>query len=247
MTAANGLLRKWPQNTVKELYNLERNSYTLGKGPFIDTDKLDVHVPSSNEHEHLNFGSSSQLPIEKAMASVCLVTIGDGVWASGVLLNSQGLILTNAHLLEPWRFGKTHISGGGYGTNPEKFPSMLEGPASLGNRIESNHISQTLPSKMPILYPFAADKQGGYKLNPTYDNHRNIRVRLDHVKPWVWCDAIVVYVCKGPWDVALLQLEAVPDKLLPIETNFSRPSTGSKAYVIGHGLFGPKCGMSLLI
>ncbi|XP_061341540.1 glyoxysomal processing protease, glyoxysomal isoform X2 [Gastrolobium bilobum] len=239
-TASSGLLQKWPQNTVKGLYNQESNHYTAGRGSSIETDKLDI--PSRNKHENLNFGSSSPLPIEKAMASVCLVTIGDGVWASGILLNSQGLILTNAHLLEPWRFGKTHVSGGGYGTNSEKLTSVLEGTMSLGNRVESYQISQTFPSKMPILYPFAADEQGQYKFNTTYDNHRNIRVRLDHVKPWVWCDAKVVYVCKGPWDVALLQLESVPDKLSPIVMNFSRPSAGSKAYVIGHGLFGPKCG-----
>lgn len=227
MTASSGLLRKW------------------GKGPFVGTYKLDV--PASNTHEQLNLGSSSLLPIEKAMASVCLVTIGDGVWASGILLNSQGLVLTNAHLLEPWRFGKTHVSGGGNGTNSKTFPFMLEGTTSLGNKIESDQISQTLHSKVPVHYPFAADEHGGYKLNPSYDNHRNIRIRLDHIKPWVWCDAKVVYICKGPWDVALLQIESIPDNLVPMVMNFSRPSTGSKAYVIGHGLFGPKCGMSLLI
>ncbi|KAL5157319.1 Glyoxysomal processing protease, glyoxysomal [Glycine soja] len=218
VTASSSLLRKRPQNTQK-----------------------------GNIHKHLYFGSSSPLPIEKAMTSVCLVTIGDGVWASGVLLNSQGLILTNAHLLEPWRFGKEHVNGGGYGTNSERISSMLEGTAYLVNRVESNQVSQTSPLKMPILYPFAANEQGGYKSSPTYDNHRNIRVRLDHIKPWVWCYAKVVYVCKGPWDVALLQLESVPDNLLPITMNFSRPSTGSQAFVIGHGLFGPKRGMSLLI
>ncbi|CAL0300907.1 unnamed protein product [Lupinus luteus] len=185
------------------------------------------------QNEHLDFNGSSLLPTEKAMASICLVTIGDGVWASGVLLNSQGLILTNAHLLEPWRFGKTHLSGGGYGTNSEKFPFKLEGATDLRNGIASIQKSQTLPSKVGTVYSFTAD---------TYNNYRNIRVRLDHVNPSVWCGARVVYICKGPWDVALLQLESVPEKLLPVEINFSRPSTGSKTHVIGHGLFGPKCG-----
>ncbi|KAL5096728.1 hypothetical protein RYX36_001055 [Vicia faba] len=240
--ASSGLLRTFPQNTIEGLHYQEGNSCTPGKIPFIDYEKSETRVPSSNKHEHLNFGSSSPLPIEKAMASVCLVTIGGGVWASGVLLNSQGLILTNAHLLEPWRFGKTHVSSREYGTNPKIFPSMLEGTTSLGDKVETMQVSQTLPSKMTNLYPFAADEQRRYKSNPTYDKHRNIRVRLDHIKPWVWCDAKVVYVCKGPWDVALLQLEPVLANLLPIETNFSRPSTGSKTYVIGHGLFGPKCG-----
>lgn len=217
MNAASGLLWKSPQNTVEGLCYQEGNSYAPRKGPFTDQKKSE---------EHLSFASSSPLLIENTMASVCLITIGDGVWASGILLNNQGLILTNAHLLEPWRFGKTHISGRGYGTNRELFSSMLEGTTSLGNKVETVQISQTSPSKM---------------LN-IYGNHRNIRVRLDHVKPWVWCDAKVVYICKGPWDVALLQLEPVLDNLSPIVANFSSPSTGSKAYVIGHGLFGPKGG-----
>ncbi|KAK7246474.1 hypothetical protein RIF29_41342 [Crotalaria pallida] len=240
VSASGGLLQKSPQNTVKRLYSQEDKPYAAGKATLVDTDKLDV--PSSNKHEHLNSDTSSPLPIEKAMSSICLVTIGDGVWASGVLVNSQGLILTNAHLLEPWRFRKTHANGGGYGTNSVKLPFRLEGATSLGNGIESIQKSSTLPSKMAILYPFTTDERGEYKLNTTYDNHKNIRVRLDHVHPSVWCGARVVYICKGPWDVALLQLESVPDKLLPIEMNFSRPCTGSKAYVIGHGLFGPKCG-----
>ncbi|KAK7302815.1 hypothetical protein RJT34_13711 [Clitoria ternatea] len=239
-TASSGLLQNWSQNTVRELDSQESNPYATGKGPLFDTDKLDVL--SGNKHEHLHFGSSSQLPIEKAMSSVCLVTIGDGVWASGVLLNSHGLILTNAHLLEPWRFGKAHVNGGGYGTNYKKFPSTLEGTMYLGKRIESNQTNQTSLSEMPIIYPFAANELGGYNLNPTYGSYRNIRVRLDHIKPWAWHAAKVVYVCKGPWDVAILKLESVPDNLLPIKINFSRPSTGSKAFVIGHGLFGPKRG-----
>ncbi|XP_047163560.1 glyoxysomal processing protease, glyoxysomal isoform X2 [Vigna umbellata] len=245
VSASSGLLRNRPENTEKALCNQGGDLYAAGTGSFSDTDKLDVC--SRIKREHLYFGSSSPLPIEKAMPSVCLVTIGDGVWASGVLLNSQGLILTNAHLLEPWRFGKEHVSGRGYGTNSEKSSSTSEGTAYLGNRVESNQVSQTSQLKMPIIYPFTANEQGGYKLlNPTYDNRRNIRVRLDHIKPWIWCDAKVVYVCKGPWDVALLQLESVLDDLLPITMEFSRPSTGSKAFVIGHGLFGPKRGMTLL-
>ncbi|XP_047163563.1 glyoxysomal processing protease, glyoxysomal isoform X4 [Vigna umbellata] len=215
VSASSGLLRNRPENTEKALCNQGGDLYAAGTGSFSDTDKLDVC--SRIKREHLYFGSSSPLPIEKAMPSVCLVTIGDGVWASGVLLNSQGLILTNAHLLEPWRFGKEHVSGRGYGTNSEKSSSTSEGTAYLGNRVESNQVSQTSQLKMPIIYPFTANEQGGYKLlNPTYDNRRNIR------------------------------LESVLDDLLPITMEFSRPSTGSKAFVIGHGLFGPKRGMTLL-
>ncbi|KAL9257212.1 Glyoxysomal processing protease, glyoxysomal-like protein [Drosera capensis] len=37
-------------------------------------------------------------PIWKAAAAVCLVTMDNGVWASGILLNNHDLILTNAHI-----------------------------------------------------------------------------------------------------------------------------------------------------
>ncbi|CBI30593.3 unnamed protein product, partial [Vitis vinifera] len=159
-------------------------------------DLLQKEVQNEGEMKHYNRGNLNAQPdccspplslIEKAMASICLVTIDDGVWASGVVLNSQGLILTNAHLLEPWRFGKT---------------------------------SQDFS---------------------TYRGHRNIRIRLDHTDPRIWCDARVVYVSKGPLDIALLQLEFVPGQLCPIIMDFACPSAGSKAYVIGHGLFGPRC------
>ncbi|MED6174800.1 hypothetical protein PIB30_072388 [Stylosanthes scabra] len=231
-------MQKWPQNTIEGSYNQQENSYVDGNVPFLDTVRLSIL--SRNEHKHLSYSSSSPLPIEKAMASVCLITVGDGIWASGVLLNSQGLILTNAHLLEPWRFSKTHASGGGYGTSSEKL-SFVQMGATSG--IECNQESQTSPTVKAILHPFATNEQGKYhKLNRTYYNNINLRVRLDHVTPSLWCDAKVLYVCKGPWDVALLQLKSIPDKLLPIVMDFSQPTTGSKAYVIGHGLFGPKHG-----
>ncbi|RVW95770.1 Glyoxysomal processing protease, glyoxysomal [Vitis vinifera] len=156
--------------------------------------------------------------IEKAMASICLVTIDDGVWASGVVLNSQGLILTNAHLLEPWRFGKT----------------VARGMRAL-----------IVTRRVRICYQNIEDCRffchgwtWGYKSGSTYRGHRNIRIRLDHTDPRIWCDARVVYVSKGPLDIALLQLEFVPGQLCPIIMDFACPSAGSKAYVIGHGLFG---------
>ncbi|KAF7840284.1 glyoxysomal processing protease, glyoxysomal [Senna tora] len=224
VTASGGLLRKWPQNALKELYHQEGKLSCGGKAPFTDAD--DIEGPSGHACERSNFGCSSPLPVEKARSSICLITIDDGAWASGVLLNSKGLILTNAHLLEPWRFGKTHVNGGAYGDNPKNiFPFLIEGATSFGKGVEGNQKSHNLLSK-----------------TPTYKNRQIIRVRFDNVKPWVWCDAKVVYVCKGPWDVALLQLESVPDQLLPIVMNFDWPSMGSKAYVIGHGLFGPRCG-----
>lgn len=180
------------------------------------------------------------------MAAICLVTIDDGVWASGVVLNDQGLILTNAHLLEPWRFGKTTVRNVRYGTKSENLSFLSE--ESLGqDKVDGNQKSQSLlPSSLKTVNPFVVDEHGRYKTSLSYGGNKNIRVRLDHTEPWVWCDAKLVYVCRGPLDVALLQLEYVPDELSPIIMDFEWPSSGSKAYVIGHGLFGPRCGIACL-
>lgn len=121
-------------------------------------------------HKHLNLSHPSQLPVEKAMTSICLVTIDDGVWASGVLLNDQGLILTNAHLLEPWRFGKTTVRNVRYGSKSENLSFLSEESASLGqNRVDGNQKSQSLlPKSLKTLNPFVVDEHGRYKMNPSY-------------------------------------------------------------------------------
>ncbi|GAB2210963.1 hypothetical protein Droror1_Dr00016253 [Drosera rotundifolia] len=149
-------------------------------------------------------------PLGKAAAAVCLVTMDNGVWASGILLNNHGLILTNAHLLEPWRFGKTTVNSGKDG-NP--YPPHKESAAVRREKPE---------------------KDSGV---------RQIHVRLDHSNSWVWHNARVIYVCKGPLDVSLLKLDSVPRDVCPITADLSCPSPGSKAFVIGHGLFGPRCEM----
>ncbi|KAK1415579.1 hypothetical protein QVD17_31362 [Tagetes erecta] len=151
-------------------------------------------------------------PVELAMSSICLITINDGVWASGVLLNNQGLILTNAHLLEPWRFKKTAANENSHRT----MSNIFFAPSNETEDIKA----LTSQSK---LY------------------HQSIRVRVDYMDRWIWCDANVVYVSKGALDIAILQLEFVPDKLQPIVMDFTCPSPGSKVYVTGHGLFGPRC------
>ncbi|KAI3814894.1 hypothetical protein L1987_14541 [Smallanthus sonchifolius] len=151
-------------------------------------------------------------PVELAMSSICLITINDGMWASGVLLNNHGLILTNAHLLEPWRFKKTAANENNHKTMSNIFftPSN-ETEDTTALAFQSKRI------------------------------HQNIRVRVDYLNHWIWCDASVVYVSKGPLDISVLQLDFVPDKLQPIVMDFTCPSPGSKVYVTGHGLFGPRC------
>ncbi|XP_030480156.1 glyoxysomal processing protease, glyoxysomal isoform X1 [Cannabis sativa] len=194
-SACSDLLLKEP-HTERSIYYGEGKLAAVGRACIANSHGPDGHVT----YTHKDLSSCCPTPVEKAMTSVCLITVDDGVWASGVLLNNDGLILTNAHLLEPWRFGKRTAD------------------------------------------PFIGGEHGMLNWTSSYSGSRNIRVRLDHVDPWIWCDAKVVFVCKGPLDVALLQLESIPNELCPIVMDFSRPSVGSKAFVVGHGLFGPRCG-----
>lgn len=180
-----------------------------------------------------------QVAVGKAMESICLITVNDGVWASGVVLNEQGLILTNAHLLEPWRFGKGGVVYGEGNDNGLR-PHVLGAQEFSSTRSRFwEQESHTSPRKAP------ADLHvKKYKHNFLQSGHRDIRVRLCDQDSWTWCPAKVVYICKEQLDVALLQLEDVPGKLPPIAANFSSPPLGTPAHVVGHGLFGPRCGLS---
>ncbi|KFK44488.1 hypothetical protein AALP_AA1G263400 [Arabis alpina] len=187
-----------------------------------------------------------QVAVEKALESICLITVNDGVWASGVLLNEHGLILTNAHLLEPWRFGKGGVYGEGGDNGLKPYVVGAEEFSSARSRFwEQEEERQTLPRKTPAnLYSSAGENIKEYKHNFLQTGNRDIRVRLYHEDSWTWFPAKVVYICKEQLDVALLQLEYVPGKLQPIAANFSSPPLGTSAHVVGHGLFGPRCGLS---
>ncbi|KAK1557959.1 hypothetical protein Q3G72_034744 [Acer saccharum] len=240
-TACSDLLLKEPQIAEKEI---KINKGLNAVGNSLLNNSYDSTGPCSYKYKHPDSCCSSPLPVRKTMASVCLITLDDGVWASGVLLNDQGLILTNAHLLEPWRFGKTTLTGGKIPNESRGFSFPPEASASSRHTgLDGFMESDNLPAKTLKIVDASVNEHRAYKLNSFNGGHRNIRVRLDHLDPWLWCDAKVVYVCKGPLDVALLQLEYVPDQLCPIVADFAHPSVGSTAYVIGHGLFGPRCGL----
>ncbi|KAL3617123.1 hypothetical protein CASFOL_039517 [Castilleja foliolosa] len=200
-SACNELLREEPLMTCRE-FSYNNNS---------DLNFVDNMLPNDYMDEQIHSESRLITPVEKAMASICLITTDDGSWASGVLLNKQGLILTNAHLLEPWRFGKTALKGDRNRTKTE---------VHIIPNIQENALSGRTSA---------------------YLNHSNVRVRLDSMDPWMWTDARIVYISKGPLDIALLQLDIIPDRLCPVGIDVECPSRGSKAYVIGHGLFGPRC------
>ncbi|KAM1004844.1 hypothetical protein EV1_004906 [Malus domestica] len=234
-TACSDLLRKEPHYVEKGISVDKGTSDDVGKPILAESHGSNGAI--THIQECIYSSCSSPSPVEKAMGSVCLINIDDGAWASGVFLNKQGLILTNAHLLEPWRFGKRTASDGRHGSISE----------ALSPRHSGLYGKQKSEGCPPMLHnnadPSVGDEHGGYVLS-SYRGQRRIRVRLDHRDPWIWCDAKVVYVCKGPVDVALLQLKYITDQLSPIVMDFMSPSVGSKAYVIGHGLLGPRCGFS---
>ncbi|KAJ8761108.1 hypothetical protein K2173_000787 [Erythroxylum novogranatense] len=235
-TACSDLLLKEPQIAEKGINFNKENLNAVGNS--------DIH--ESDGPFNFNSHCLPPLSLEKAMASICLITVDEGVWASGVLLNDQGLILTNAHLLEPWRFGKATVSGG---IDDIKSESHLFEPETSTCRTctEFDDFEESQGTSLKTLDFMVASmsrESKGYKLSFPNRGHRSLRVRLDHAKSWIWCDAKVVYVSKGPLDVALLQLKSTPSQLYPINLDYTFPHLGSKAYIVGHGLFGPRCALS---
>lgn len=239
-SACGGLLQEEKQTSRKIHFN-NGNLISVEKDPH-SNNILDG--PTNDTQEHLPTDPVPPSMIEKAMTSICLITVDDGAWASGVLLNKQGLLLTNAHLLEPWRFGKTSVNGSGYNTKSDVVFTMSDQSEHLAyEKFPIHHRNKHLRQKELKTPQFFVDnEQGSFRVNLANTRSRTIRVRLDFMDPWVWTNAEVVHVSRGPLDVALLQLQLVPDELCPITVDFMRPSPGSKAYILGHGLFGPRCG-----
>jgi peroxisomal leader peptide-processing protease len=238
-TCCHLLPQEEPLVRWKEIFGNSDNLNTVGK-----TSTEGLHVGRST-NRILEFGFLRPSPVEKAMASICLITVDDGAWASGVLLNKQGLVLTNAHLLEPWRFGKA-AAAGEIDQTKAGLSSILSNKSifqGYGKSDSHRRREDFLPIGVNHMDFSAADGHKASRFNSMKNlGQRSIRVRLDCTDPWLWTDAKVVYVSNGPLDIALLQLEFVPDEIFPISMELMCPSPGSKAYVIGHGLFGPRCG-----
>lgn len=243
------------QLMLPEKFRKPDNTVHLGS-PLVETASNQFPVGScSSEPEEIQccastLPSASSSTIDHAMASVVLVTVGDGAWASGIVLNKKGLILTNAHLLEPWRFGKTppyNKYDDGRRQRFTRFSNRFRSQLVTGacNDQQENQVNSSSPMATSTNEctenVFPSDRLiTRPTLDLSYKSYRRIRVRLDHLQPRSWSDARVVYVSKGPLDIALLQLELIPNQLCPIVPEIKSPCPGSKALVIGHGLFGPR-------
>ncbi|CAN6346318.1 unnamed protein product [Urochloa humidicola] len=182
----------------------------------------------SSTVNNVNHYYISPASIREAISTVVLVTVGDSSWASGIVLNKKGLVLTNAHLLEPWRFGRTsplgvQISFAGESLDARENRSLQPQQCKFSNEDAVKHEISLF--------------------NLGFKREKRISVRLDHAESQVWCNASVVFISKGPLDVALLQMEKVPIELNTVRPEFVCPTAGSSVYVVGHGLFGPRSGL----
>ncbi|XP_062180028.1 glyoxysomal processing protease, glyoxysomal isoform X2 [Phragmites australis] len=185
----------------------------------------------SSMANNLNQCCISPTSLVEATSSVVLVTVGDTSWASGIILNNKGLILTNAHLLEPWRFGRTS-------------PLGLQNKVTLsaGEHLNARENKPLQPQRCKVSNEDAVKHEVSL-FNLGFKREKRISVRLDHGERQMWCNASVVFISKGPLDVALLQMEKVPIELNAIIPEFVCPTAGSAIYVVGHGLFGPRSGL----
>lgn len=231
----------WKAIASIDINSLQLDAYNKQSG-LIDKTKYSNHMVSSYEsidsglHKHLIqrpvICSSSVSSLENAIDSVVLITVGEGSWASGILLNNYGLILTNAHVLEPWRFGRTPQLG-----SIEKSTSHSQLVTPLGKQEE------TVIHLPPRLGNYASTDRKSF-LDSGHRSSRRVSVRLDFMDKKNWYNAHEVYVSKGPLDIALLQLESVPPHLSPIIPELTCPSRGTVVHVIGHGLLGPRSNIS---
>lgn len=240
ITSACGSLLQEEQQTGRKIHFNNGNLISVEKKSHSNNIR---DGPTNDSQVHLLTGPVPPSLIEKAMTSICLITVDDGAWASGVLLNKKGLLLTNAHLLEPWRFGKTSANGSGYNTKSDVVFTTSNQSEHPGDEKFTVHRRNKYLLQKELKTPqfLVNNGQGSFRVNLANTSSRTIRVRLDFMDPWVWTNAEVVHVSRGPLDVALLQLQLVPDELCPITVDFMRPLPGSKAYILGHGLFGPRC------
>lgn len=221
----------------------------------ITADQFD-RIHRSKDYLHLNPG------IQKAIESVVLITVGDGAWASGVLINDNGLILTNAHLIEPWRFGKTQFShspsqnnivfsantSGSFCSFSQHKPDFesMDGYAKSSHKVDGESSVQNVRLQHMAVRTddnAAIDSVGVRQASEfNYRSYRKIRVRIEHPKPRTWYDARAIYISRGPLDVALLQIETFPPGLQAMQPEEECPIPGAPAIVIGHGLFVPRSG-----
>ncbi|PKA46691.1 Glyoxysomal processing protease, glyoxysomal [Apostasia shenzhenica] len=191
--------------------------------------------PGDCLHRSPMSSSCSSSSLEKASSSVVLIAGSNGFWASGVVLNKSGLILTNAHILEPWRFGRASVLTPNERVTSSSF-ELYRVPSQRQETLAELETGTHLRSK-------SRSSAGGHRkslLSLSYQSLKKLSVRVDYLEQQMWYNAQAIYVSKGPLDVALLQLESTPSHLCPITYELRCPPEGSVVHVVGHGLLGPR-------
>ncbi|KAJ1263505.1 hypothetical protein BS78_09G190100 [Paspalum vaginatum] len=218
----------------KKLEEIGRNPSELPNGKIVDSKERELrHADNygrfvSTTVDKINQCCISSSSLREAISAVVLVMVGETSWASGIVLNKGGLVLTNAHLLEPWRFGRTSSLG-------------LE--TSFAEEYLNIRENRSLQPQQCNFLSEDAVKHEVSLFNLGFKREKRISVRFDHKGRQIWCNASVVFISKGPLDVALLQMEKVPIELNTIKPEFVCPAAGSPVCVVGHGLFGPRSGL----
>ncbi|CAL4908903.1 unnamed protein product [Urochloa decumbens] len=218
----------------KNLEEIRGDPSELPNDKNADSKTMELKLPDkygsfvSSTVNNINQYYISPSSIREAISAVVLVTVGDSSWASGIVINKRGLVLTNAHLLEPWRFGRNSPLG--------------VQTSFAGEPLNARENISLQPQQCKVSNEDAVKHEVSL-FNLGFKREKRISVRLDHAESQVWCDASVVFISKGPLDVALLQMEKVPIELNTVRPEFVCPTAGSSVCVVGHGLFGPRSGL----
>ncbi|CAN6337191.1 unnamed protein product [Urochloa humidicola] len=218
----------------KNLEEIRRDPSELPNDKNADSKTMELKHPDKygsfvySTVNNINQYYISPSSIREAISAVVLVTVGDSSWASGIVINKRGLVLTNAHLLEPWRFGRNS-------------PLGIQ-KSFAGEPLNARENISLQPQQCKVSDEDAVKHEVSL-FNLGFKREKRISVRLDHAESQLWCDASVVFISKGPLDVALLQMEKAPIELNAVRPEFVCPTAGSSVYVVGHGLFGPRSGL----
>eukprot|EP00850_Spirogloea_muscicola_P002967 SM000011S19145 [mRNA] locus=s11:1125925:1133214:+ [translate_table: standard] len=178
---------------------------------------------------------------QNASRAVVMIATKDGAWASGVILSQSGIVVTNAHLLEPWRFrSKSRLSASqlaGKSAPVEAHAQEAYQSLQCLSQPPNTSVCSGHTSYQKTVQPHANSREGPLEA-------QDVQVHIDFPKEASgWYNARIVHVSQGPIDVGVLQIVHPPVGLAPIAAELAPPRPGSLAFVIGYGLFAPLAGL----
>lgn len=212
-----------------------------------------------------SFGRHSALQLRRSV----VVIRAQGSWAAGVVISSNGYILTSAHLIRPLiktqlpqrsdgHTGEPHSPQKSHGMPPENVSSISDFINWLGNPELQRLFSPELRNHAKI--QVRIDPEAWYSAPPA--PRRDRYSPQAHAQVWrspggtshpdtsntLYFDANLVYISSGIVDVALLKLDlptrhalcaAKLPDLASVHSMWSGLDPGTNICVIGHPLFCP--------